>query len=232
MITNILEMQTAKMDNWDGTDKDIERIRDEVEKIRPQNRFSVIYNCPFSGFINKNYTMVGCLLHPLKLGKDLRDYCQYGHKTCGEAKCTAYTYLSDDEAHAVMASCKDWYLYTMTITDTDFIKDFFKLCEQKILAPLKTDRIAKEIKLARAFGNYLSLKENWPYATDPERYGKYYFTENQYHIYKIDYQKLGAKKPDCHKIILALGSVIESKNDLEKAVEIIDEKVDGFLGVY
>jgi hypothetical protein len=232
MITETLEMQTKMMDGWDKTDEDIERIRDEVENKRPKKRFSVIYNCPFSGFINDDHTMIGCLLHPMKLEKDLRDYCQYGRKTCQEAKCTAYTYLSDDEANAVMASCKDWYLYTMTITDTEFIRGFFKLCEQKLLAPLKTERIANEEKLARPFFNYLSLKENWPFETDPERYGKYYFVEKQYRIYKIDYDKLGLKKPDCHKIILALGSVIESKNDLEKAVEIINEKVDGFLGVY
>ena len=232
MITGILNMQTDLMDGWDGTNKDIERIRKEVENNRPKKRFSVIYNCPFSGFINDERTMVGCLLHPIKLGKDLRDYCQYGRKTCGEAKCTAYTYLSDDESQAVMASCRDWYLYTMTINDTDFIKEFFKLCEQKILAPLKINRIAKEEKLARAFHDYLALKENWPFETDPERYGKYYFVDKLYHIYKIDYEKLGAEKPASHKILLALGSVINSKKELEEAVKIIDQKVEKFLGVY
>jgi hypothetical protein len=225
-------MQTALLASWDGSDADMERVREEVEANRPPPRFSVIYNCPFSGFLDEQRSRVGCLLHPLHTGRDLREYCRYGRRTCGEARCTAYTYLTEAEAKAVAAAAPDWYIYGLCITDIDLIKDFFELCEMKLAAPVDPGRVSREPALAAAFGDYLSLKERWPFATDPGRYGKYFFVGRDYHIYMIDYRKFGASYPHHDGILISLASVIETREELEEAVGIIERKVDRFMEIY
>ncbi|HUT52267.1 MAG TPA: hypothetical protein VM658_02650 [bacterium] len=232
LVSDMLSMQTALMESWDGSDADMERVRAEAEARRPEPRFAVIYNCPFAGFLDAERSRVGCLLHPLVRGRDLREYCRYGHRTCGEARCTAYTYLTAAEAGAVAAAAPDWYLYGLCITDIDLVKDFFELCEMRLLGPVDPGRVTREPVLAAAFADYLALKENWPFATDPGRYGKYFFVGRDYHIYMIDYRKLGASFPHHDGILISLGSVIETRAELEGAVGIVDEKVDAFMEAY
>jgi len=232
MVTGTLAMQTELMESWDGTDDDIERVGKEVEARRPPVRFEVIYNCPFAGFLDGEQSRVGCLLHPLHLGEDLRRYCRYGRRTCGEAKCTSYTYFRRNEARAVMAAAGDWYLYGLCINDIDLVKGFFELCASRLHAPVMLDRVSVEPALARAFSGFLALKEDWPFARDPGRYGKYYFVERNYNIYRIDYRGFGASRPVHDGVLLSLGSVIESRDEVFAAIEIIDDKVDAFLGEY
>lgn len=231
MVTEILDMQTRLMESWDGSAPDVERIRDQAEKNRPPKRFEVIYNCPFTGFLDRERTRAGCLFHP-GTGDDLRDYCQYGHRTCSEARCTAYTYLDPNEARAVMEAGLDWYCYGLCITDIDLVKDFFELAEMKLVRPVDPGRVAREPNLAKAFGDYLGLKEDWPFARDPGRFGKYYFVGKNYHIYMIDYRAMGVPRPFHDGILSSLASVIETGDELQKAVEIIDGKVDAFVRQY
>jgi hypothetical protein len=132
----------------------------------------------------------------------------------------------------VWAAAGDWYLYGLCITDIDLIKDFFELCEMKVHGPLQLERIAFEPDLASAFGSYLALKETWPFARDPGRFGKYYFVESDYHIYHIDSEQFGLSFPFHNGIILSLGSVITSREELLEAVTLLDEKVETFLEAY
>jgi len=232
LVTDVLTYQTELWDGWDGADEDAERISKAADARRPRVRFEVIYNCPFAGFLDRERRRVGCLLHPGRLGQDLREFCRYGHRTCGEARCTAYTYLSPEEGRAVMATAADWYLYGLCITDVDLVKDFFELCEMRLYHGVDPARVAADPELARAFGDYLSLKESWPWAMDPGRFGKYYFVGRDYHIYSIDYPRLGVSCPHHNGILLSLGSVIETKVELVRALEIIDEKVEKFVKLY
>lgn len=232
LISGILRMQTGLARSWDGTDRDMERIQFEVLGKRPGPRFEVIYNCPHAGFLDREETRVGCLLHPGFAGKELRDYCRYGHRTCGEARCTAYTYFDEGEAAAVAAGAGDWYIYGLCITDIDLVKDFFELCEMKRYGPVDAARVAGDPELARAFGDYLKLKGNWPFATDPARFGKYYFVDRNYLLYSIDHRRLGSSPCFHDGILLSLGSVIETGDDLARAISLVDEKVDAFMKIY
>ena len=235
LVTDVLSRQTELMAGWDGTDADIERIRAEAERVRPPMRFSVLYNCPFSGFLDAGRTRVGCLLHPLNpgtRGRDLRDFCRYGHEICGEARCTAYTYLSEAEAAAVMAAAGDWYLYGLALTDIDLVKDFFELCEFRLFGPVDPGRVVTDPALRQAFRDYLKLKESWPFARDPNRYGKYFFIGREYHQYAIDYRRLGVVRPVHDLILCALGSVIETTAELTQAVRLIDDRLDAFVAAY
>ncbi|MFO8058980.1 MAG: hypothetical protein R6V10_16970 [bacterium] len=232
MVSDVLSMQTELVEGWDGTDHDMERIREEAESKRPPQRFEVIYNCPFAGFLNPERTRVGCLLHPLYRGHDLREYCRYGRKTCNEAKCQAYTYLNEGEARAVMASAADWYIYGLSITDIDLVRDFFELSERKTCKPVAPANVEKSPELCRIFGEYLSWKEDWHLARDPGRFGKYYFQGRDYMVYTIDYHGLGFSDRSWNGILLSLGSVVETRQELEEAIEIIDNKVEEFVRVY
>ncbi len=232
MVKEVLSMQTELLSEWDGTEEDMERIRTEIETNRPPQRFEVIYNCPFSGFLNEERTRVGCLLHPLLRGEDLREYCRYGKRTCGEAKCQAYTYLNEGESRAIMASAPDWYIYGLAITDIDLVRDFFELAEMKTYKPLSPTNIEKSSELCRIFGEYLSWKESWWLARDPGRFGKYYFRDRDYLVYSIDYRGLDYKDRTYNGILLSLGSVINTRSELLEAAKIIDEKIEEFARAY
>lgn len=232
LVTDVLSLQTEMLAGWDGADADIERVRAEVERRRPPIRFEVLYNCPFSGFLDADRTRVGCLLHPRQRGRDLRDYCRYGRQICGEAKCTAYTYLSGAEAEAVMAAAGDWYLYGLALTDIDLVKDFFELCEFRVFGPIDPARVPRSPELLRAFREYLRLKESWPLDRDPGRYGKYYFVGREYRQHLIDYRRLGVSRPVHDNILAALGSVIETATELEDAIRVIDDRIDDFVRAY
>ncbi len=229
LVTSVLRLQTGAMEGWDGTDAEVERIREKVLSSRPPIRFEVIYNCPFSGFLDKAETRVGCLLHPLRLGRDLRDYCQYGHRTCGEAKCTSYTYLGEKESRAVMAACGDWYLYGLCIQDIDLIKGFVELAADRLHATPDLGMVARDEKAARVFHRYLKLKEEWPFARDPGRFGKYYFQGRSYQVYMIDYDALGSSAPRHDLVLRSLGSTFQNKDELMEAVSILDERIDAFV---
>jgi hypothetical protein len=232
LVTEVLALQTELMAGWDGTDADIERVRSEAEARRPAPRFEVLYNCPFCGFLDPARARVGCLLHPRRLGRDRRDFCRFGHRTCAEARCASYTYLDRGEAEATMAAAGDWYLYGLALNDTDLIKDFFDLCERRLYGPVDPARVPADPALAAAFRDYLRLKEDWPLARDPGRFGKYFFQGRNYNVYLIDYLRLGVPRPPHDDIVTALGSVIETREELDRAVRTIDERIDAFVGLY
>jgi hypothetical protein len=231
LVTAVLAMQTDLMAVWDGTDADLERTRAEIERRRPRPRFPAVYNCPFAGFYDQARTRVGCLLHPAVRGQELRGYCRYGARTCAEAKCLAYDYLTEPEALALAAAAQDWYIYGLAMTDVAILKDFLSLCQQTSGLPVPLERVAQETAPARALADFLQLLEHWPFPRDPERFGKTYWIDDRHYAwtYQIEYERLGAPQPFHHRLLLALGAVIASRQELQQAIALIDAKAEAFI---
>jgi len=78
----------------------------------------------------------------------------------------------------------------------------------------------------------LRLKENWPYARDPNRFGKYYFVNRDYPIYKIDYAALGCEESRYDRILNSLGSEFRTRGELLAAEQRLDEIFAKLAGVY
>ena len=216
-------LQTDAFMKSDRTEDDLKRLKQEIFRKRPAVRYAVVYNCEFMGFIDEARKKVGCLLHPsLNHGKNLRDISHHGRATCDEARCTAYTYLSRAEAELVAKSADDWYLYGLCITDLDLVKEFLEIASDMASDDVSAGKIMASARLTDIFRKYLALKESWPYARDPNRYGKYYFVDRNYPIYRIDYESLGASESKFDKILVTLGSKFADKLELAAAEEILD----------
>ncbi len=229
MVKGILSRQTELFENRDGTEGNILEIKNELSGSRPAPLFPVIHNCEFLGFMDAGRKRVGCLLHPSRhKGENLRALSKHGRETCDEARCTAYHYLSHDLARCVAAAAGDWYLYGLCLTDIDLTRSFFDAASEKLNEAVPIPRLISSPALLELFSDYLCLKERWPFARDPGRFGKYCFPDGTYRIARIDYQGLGMKPSRHDRILLSLGSVFHEKDELMDAEEIIEEKISRF----
>jgi hypothetical protein len=232
-LTALLENNTRLFFSV-GEKPDIASYRKLQSAIVAQQKLcKTIYNCEFLGFINKGQTRIGCLLHPcLHHGDDLRDCSFYGVEMCADHFCPSYTYLTTAEQAAAVTVLDDWYLYGQTVTDIDFVKEFFTLVQNRLGDCLNPERFA-EPEVKNAFRNYFQLKERWTFATAKNRLGKYYFSRAEYHIARIDYDKNWKIIPSrFDKILLSLASEFSTKAEVGAAERIIEEKISAFIVAY
>jgi hypothetical protein len=233
MVFEILSRQTELFENWDGSDGGIEKIREDLAGSMPEKLCPMIINCEFLGFLDEARTRVGCLFHPSRNNRNnLRNFSKHGRETCDEARCSAYHYLSSDLAMCVAEAVPDWYLYGLCLTDIDLVMSFFDAAGDLAGETIHPSRILASPSLLELFSGYLLLKETWPLARDPGRFGKYYFPEGAYKIAAVDYQGLGLKPSRYDKILMSLGSVIQGSDDLLEAEGMIEEKIKSFARAY
>jgi hypothetical protein len=77
------------------------------------------------------------------------------------------------------------------------------------------------------------LKESWKFASSKGRLGKYYFSQSEYQIARIEYEKNWKMKPSpFDKIMLSLSSEFGSREDIQEAELIIEERIEKFIEAY
>ena len=157
---------------------------------------AAIHNCEFLGFLDGERKRVGCLLHPsVNAGDDLRNHCCfYGLELCAGHFCPSYTHLTLSEQKTVLASLSDWYLYGLVVTDVDLVKDFCIQAQTRLGDSLREERLRGE-RVLEALRDFFRLKESWKFASGGKRLGKYYFTQSEYRVARIEYEKNWKLKP-------------------------------------
>ena len=79
--------------------------------------------CPLLGWLDPERTRVGCLAHPLATGgPDLRDQGVYDASICETFLCPSHSWLAEEEAEIVDATCADAHLYGLVVTDVPFVR--------------------------------------------------------------------------------------------------------------
>ena len=232
-LTDIVSMQTdlfLELDSYDDLDL-YRNLRNE--RINNTKLFETIYNCEFIGFIDQERLRVGCLLHPSVSGNhELRNHCFYGAKICREHFCPGYGCLTTTEQLAVVAAVGDWYLYGLVVTDIDLVKEFFKHVENALGESIKPALLSHAVLRDMLF-DFFSLKEHWPFKASENRLGKYYFSESEYAIARIEYRKRwGIPDSMWDKIMVSLESEFSSLNEMRIAEQILQEKVKNFIRAY
>lgn len=104
----------------------------------------VIHVCEFTGFVDSERRIVGCLLHPTSPGNrgiDLRGLCHYGSLACRSFYCPAWESLDPAHIACVTAAVDDWHLYGLVITDVEFLRSLFRLLEEVAGGPLDPQRV-------------------------------------------------------------------------------------------
>jgi hypothetical protein len=203
------------------------------EKTSNGKLFKTVFNCDFLGFVDSEHNKVGCMLHPVvNHGNDLRDFSFYGAKTCSEHFCPSYSCLKTAEQKSVVLSIDDWYLYGLLITDIDLIKEFFRHVENIMGDSIKDEKL-KNPAIINTLTDFFLLKEDCKFKSCENRLGKYYFSEAEYNIARIEYKKrwgIGPSRFD--RILVSLESDLNSKDDLFEAETIIDGKIKSFIEAY
>jgi len=233
-IKKILELQTALFAPFQTSGQDFDRYRDLREgSINNEKLFETIYNCEFIGFIDPDRRRVGCMLHPLVTGgRDLRNHCFYGAEICSGHFCPGYSCFSTAQQLAVVKATDDWYLYGLTITDIDLVKEFFKHVENTIGDSIK-EKLLDQPAITCVLSDFFSLKEYWPFKARENRLGKYYFSAAEYHVARIEYKERWGMPPSLFdKMLVSLESELASEDDLRRAEAIIQELVDRFIAAY
>ena len=192
-----------------------------------------IHNCEFLGFLDDGERKVGCLLHPsVNEGVDLRDFSFYGPGLCAAHLCPSYAHLTEVESLAAINAIDDWYLYGLVITDIDFVKGFLRHAQDLLgdaLRPVYLD----DPRVSAALGEFFELKLNWPFASKEPRLGKYYFTEREYRVARIDYEKRWKFKPSRFDgILVSLSSEFHSETEVREAEAVIEGMVQRFARAY
>ncbi len=228
-VEEILTLQTEeflKLRDYSKLDSYSERIS---PLIRNSKLFETIYNCPFAGFVDSERKRVGCMLHPeVTNNPNLRNSCFYGTKVCSEHFCPSFSCLTTTQQQLVIEAIEDWYLYGLVITDIDLVREFFRLCEDTMGDSIKRRKINKSaIEVLKEF---FSLKQSWKFKATENRLGKYYFSESEYNIARIEYgEKWGIIPSRFDKIFLSLESDFKTKRCLDEAEILIEALVKRFI---
>jgi len=136
-----------------------------------------IHVCEFTGFVDDERRIVGCLLHPASPGNrgiDLRGLCHYGSLACRSFYCPAWETLDPAHVACVTAAVHDWHLYGLVITDVAFVQSLFRLLEEAVGGPLDPTRSLRG-DAGSALAKLLSLKNSSILAAgSPFRRSRYY----------------------------------------------------------
>jgi hypothetical protein len=198
-----------------------------------QKLCETIYNCEFLGFTDTGKKRVGCLLHPvLHHGVDLRRCSFYGEKMCDEHFCPSFTSLTEVEQKAVVVSLDDWYLYGLVITDIDLVKEFFHKVQNRLGDRICLEKLG-DANVQAALRDFFGLKEHWKFLSRGKRLGKYYFSQAEYEIARIEYERnWGIKPSQFDRILVSLSSEFKSRDEVREAESIIEDKIRRFIEAY
>jgi hypothetical protein len=192
-----------------------------------------IHNCEYLGFVDTDRKRVGCLLHPaLHRGVDLRVHSFYGVDLCAGHFCPSFTYLTTMEQEAVIRAIDDWYLYGLVITDIDLVKEFFTIIQNRLGESIRRGRLG-DPGVTSALHDFFTLKERWKFRSWENRLGKYYFSEAEYRIARIGYERRWGIKPSrFDKILVSLSSEFRTEEEVIEAEDVIEGKVEVFIRSY
>ena len=233
-IEAILVLQTELFAPFQKSEKHFDTYRElRTAGIMNEKLFETIYNCEFIGFIDPERRRVGCMLHPMVTGgHDLRNHCFYGAEICSGHFCPGYSCFSTAQQRSVVQATDDWYIYGLTITDIDLVKEFFKYVEDTIGESIKEKKL-NQPAITSVLADFFKLKEHWPFKARENRLGKYYFSAAEYHLARIAYKERWGLPPSrFDKILVSLESELASQEDLRSAEAIIQKFINRFIAAY
>jgi hypothetical protein len=213
---------------------DPDLYRHEVAAFEGPKLYETIYNCEFLGFVEEGQNRVGCLLHPdINEGRDLRGISFYGEDLCREHLCPSHDKLTMAEQEVVISLLDDWYLYGLCITDIDLVKTYLSHIQNAVGEEFDPAQLDTRPTLKRLMHEFFSWKEHWPFRRrEALRFGKYYFVEGEYHIARIDYEKLGLDPSPYDGILLSFASEFRDRSEFSAAEGMVRKNIEGVIECY
>lgn len=191
--------------------------------------FPPVRLCPLLGFVDgEEEKQVGCLAHPAVTGGvDLRDCGAYDAKTCESFECPSFLWLTAPQARLVRATCPDWYLYGLVITDVEFVRGSVRLLEAVRGAAVDLDSLLEKPAAVHAFREHFALKEHaWGRPADATIYGRFASDQEGEPIPRIiEYEALDVDSAPEDELVLCLGYDPGSASELEEARAVVRDSI-------
>lgn len=163
---------------------------------------------------------------------DRRGDSFYGAELCAGHFCPSFACLTPVEQQAVLGALDDWYLYGMVITDIDLVKEFLRHVQDRLGEPLRADCF-RDLRVQIALRDFFQLKEFWKFVSPKRRLGKYFFTQSEYQIARVEYEKNWGMKPSrFDKILVSLSSEFGRREEVEEAESMIEERINNLVEAY
>ena len=197
-------------------------------RIRPYPEF---YHCPYIGFIGKNKTCIGCLLHPAAKGNNGIDYkglSYYGSMTCNIYFCPSYTVLPDNFKRIILSTSHDWYSYGLIITESTLINAFLSEAEKVIKRKIDEEDIRDNRCFAGAIREFINLKLSWPFRPASDTPANYFFRDKLYVKNDVDYSRISSNSFTSRydTIFSELGSSFKSDKEIREAEIMIESLLE------
>ncbi|WNG23624.1 hypothetical protein F0U62_05965 [Cystobacter fuscus] len=199
-----------------------------LESRRASPLFPAVRVCPLLGFVDEERTRVGCLGHPkVTGGVDLRDCGVYHAELCETFTCPSFTWLTDAQARLIQVACADWYLYGLVLTDVEFVRGCLRLLEWELAGPVDPERLTTHPEALDAVRRLFALKESAPdRSTHAAVFGRFIpDTEGEPLSRTLDYAALGARTAPEDEVVLCLGYVPTTVEELTRARELVRSHV-------
>ncbi len=223
-----------RTEDFAGIPREISEILRFGENISPTGQYDLPYpefhHCPYVGFIDPDFSRIGCLLHPLAQGNngvDLRGLSYYGGMACRTYFCPTHRLVPERFKTIVRAVFDNWYEYGLVVTEHLLINACFHEIESRRGRQLDLKTVCPEN--SAAIYRFLTLKLNWPFRSHHWPVANYFFEDQQYVPPPMDYAKLNTGASVYHTIFKALGSHFSSREELWQAESIIKTHLEQIL---
>lgn len=235
-MVGMLADRTRRFVNVPRTMNAIEEFaRDTKSMESPERPFPHFHHCPYIGLIGPALSRAGCLLHPLAEGNegvDFRGLSHYGGFACRTYFCPATNRPEARHKRLVRAILNDWHLYGLVITEIDLISSFFKQIEQISGQRLDDALASRNPAVVAPLVDLLRLKINWPYRPKgSDTPCHYFFFDIQYEKPAVDYKRLKAAPSIYDSIFKELVSQFDHSEDLNRAEQMVQERIDAVMRV-
>ena len=192
----------------------------------PAPLFPTVRICPLLGFLDDAETRIGCLAHPLVTGgTDLRDAGAYDVTTCESFLCPSHAWLTEEEAQLAEVACGGFHLYSLVITDVDFLRAALGAVAARTGARVER-RHLEHAPFRTSLGRLFALKEELEPGSQG-LFGAFKPGRNGEDVpRRIDYEQLQRGVSAYDQILLSVGADPHSGNDLDLLEEEVRLRLD------
>jgi hypothetical protein len=224
----VRERLDARTDALAGVPRTPEAFRAAARRIassEPPSLFPSVRVCPLLGWLDPGRTRVGCLAHPAATGgADLRDQGVYDASICETFLCPSHSWLSEEEAEIVDATCADAHLYGLVVTDVPFVRAVLDASGRLSGARIER-RNLRAPRVRDALRRLFALKEELEPGSEG-LFGAFRPGQDGEPVPRsIDYAAIERDASPWDAILLCVGADPRSGNDLDR----LEEEVRGRL---
>jgi hypothetical protein len=198
----------------------------------PRPLFPTVRICQLLGFLDEAEQRIGCLAHQLVTGgPDLRDAGAYDTTTCEAFLCPSHAWLSEEEAQLAEACCGDFHLYSLVITDVDFLRATLGAVAARVGTRVER-RHLEHAPFRAALGRLLALKQELAPGSQG-LFGAFRPGRNGEEVpRRIDYERLQRGVSAWDQILLSVGADPHSGNDLDLLEEEVRQRLDACAAAF